>query len=125
MVEAAGAVGVAALVENLIPEDTPGPVCIVLSGGNIDLLLLGKAVRHGLESSGRFARFTLLVPDQPGSLAEIIMLISEHGGNVVHVDHHREGFGLPFGPVAIEISVETRDADHAAALGKSLSKYIE
>ncbi len=125
MVEAAGAVGVAALVENLIPESTPGPVCIVLSGGNIDLLFLGKAVRHGLESSGRFARFTLLVPDQPGSLAEIILLISEHGGNVNHVDHHREGFGLPFGQVEIEISVETRDADHAAALGESLSKYIE
>ena len=124
MVEAAGAVGVAALLEKLIPEDDPGPICIILSGGNIDLLFLGKAVRHGLESSGRFAKFTLVVSDQPGSLAEIIKLITNHGGNVVHVDHHREGFGLPFGQVEIEISVETRDADHAASLGEAFSKYV-
>ncbi|MFV1963506.1 MAG: pyridoxal-phosphate dependent enzyme, partial [Acidimicrobiia bacterium] len=124
MVEAAGAVGVAALLEKLIPEDAPDPICIILSGGNIDLLFLGKAVRHGLESSGRFAKFTLLVSDQPGSLAEIIQLITKHGGNVVQVDHHREGFGLPFGQVEIEISVETRDAEHAASLRQALSRYI-
>ena len=56
VVEAAGAVGVAALLEKLIPDDAPDPICIVLSGGNIDLMFLGKAVRHGLEASGRFRR---------------------------------------------------------------------
>lgn len=124
MVEAAGAVGVAALLEKLIPDTAPDPVCIVLSGGNIDLLFLGKAVRHGMEASGRFAKFTVLVPDQPGSLSKVLAAIAKHGANVVQVDHHREGFALPFGKVEIEISVETRDPDHAALIRKALEGFL-
>jgi threonine dehydratase len=123
LVEPAGAVGVAALMEKRIPDDAPDPVCIVLSGGNIDLMLLGKAVRHGLEASGRFAEFTVLVPDQPGNLAAVLQTIAGEGGNVLLVEHHREGFGLPFGWVEIEISVETRDADHAARIEGALEPY--
>jgi threonine dehydratase len=124
VVEPAGAVGVAALLEKLIPDTAPDPICIILSGGNIDLLFLGKAVRHGMQASGRFAKFTVLVPDQPGSLARILTSIARSGGNVVQVDHHREGFTLPFGKVEIEISVETRDADHAARIRKALAAYL-
>jgi threonine dehydratase len=120
MVEAAGAVGVAALMEKLIPDDAPDPICIMLSGGNIDLMFLGKAVRHGLEASGRFARFKVHVPDQPGNLFRILGVIAENGGNLVHVVHHREGFRLPFGTVEIELSVETRDSDHAALIANAL-----
>lgn len=120
MVEAAGAVGVAALLAELVPETGPDPVCIVLSGGNIDLMFLGKAVRHGLETTGRFFRYEVVVPDRPGRLAQVLNEIAETGGNVVHVDHHREGFGLPFGMVEIEIAVETRDADHAAEIAEKL-----
>lgn len=116
LVEPAGAVGVAALMEKLIPDDAPDPVCIVLSGGNIDLMLLGKVVRHGLEASGRFAKYTVRVPDQPGNLAAVLQTVASHGGNVLQVEHHREGFGLPFGIVEIEVSVETRDADQAARI---------
>lgn len=124
MVEPAGAVGVAALLEKLIPDTAPDPVCIILSGGNIDLMVLGKAVRHGMQASGRFAQFTVLVPDQPGSLAKVLAVIAKHGGNIVQVDHHREGFALPFGKVEIEISVETRDAAHAEALRKALGPLL-
>ncbi|MEX0865220.1 MAG: threonine ammonia-lyase [Acidimicrobiia bacterium] len=124
MVEPAGAVGVAALLEKMIPDDAPDPVCVVLSGGNIDLMVLGKAVRHGMEASGRFAKLKVLVPDQPGSLAKVLAAVAKHGGNVVQVDHHREGFALPFGKVEIEISVETRDADHAAGIMKALEGYM-
>lgn len=124
LVEAAGAVGVAALLEKLIPDDAPEPICIVLSGGNIDLLFLGKAVRHGLEASGRFAKFKVLVADQPGSLASVLDIIATHRGNVVQIDHHREGWGVPFGKVEIEISVETRDADHAQRLRQELGELL-
>jgi threonine dehydratase len=124
LVEAAGAVGVAALMEKMIPDDAPDPICIVLSGGNIDLLFLGKAVRHGMEASGRFAKLKVLVPDQPGSLAKVLTIIAKHGGNVVQVNHHREGFALPFGKVEIEISVETRDADHASRIMRALEAYL-
>jgi len=123
LVEAAGAVGVAALMEKLIPDDAADPMCIVLSGGNIDLMLLGKAVRHGLEASGRFAKYRVLVPDQPGNLASVLQAVADHGGNVLQVAHHREGFGLPFGRVEIEISVETKDADHAARIADALEPY--
>ena len=123
VVEAAGAVGVAALMEKLIPDDAPDPICIVLSGGNIDLMFLGKAVRHGLEASGRFAKYRVLVPDQPGNLASVLQEIAGQGGNVLLVEHHREGFGLPFGRVEIEISVETKDADHAARISEVLEPY--
>jgi threonine dehydratase len=123
LVEPAGAVGIAALMEKRIPDDSPDPICIVLSGGNIDLMLLGKAVRHGLEASGRFAEYTVLVPDQPGNLAGVLQTIAGEGGNVLLVEHHREGFGLPFGWVEIEISVETRDADHAARIEGALEPY--
>jgi threonine dehydratase len=124
MVEPAGAVGVAALLEKMIPDDAPDPICIVLSGGNIDLLFLGKAVRHGMETSGRFAKLKVLVPDQPGSLAKVLTIVAKRGGNVVQVDHHREGFSLPFGKVEIEISVETRDADHASRIMRALDAYL-
>jgi threonine dehydratase len=124
MVEAAGAVGVAALMEKLIPDDAPDPMCIVLSGGNIDLMLLGKAVRHGLEASGRFAKYRVLVPDQPGNLATVLQAVADQGGNVLQVAHHREGFGLPFGRVEIEISVETKDSDHAARIAEALEPYL-
>ena len=124
MVEAAGAVGVAAVMEKLIPDDAPDPICVVLSGGNLDTLFLGKAVRHGLELRGRFAKFKVLVPDQPGSLAGVLEIVAAEGGNVVQIDHHREGLGLPFGKVEIEISVETRDADHAAAIAQSIGSYL-
>jgi threonine dehydratase len=123
MVEAAGAVGVAALLEGLIPEDAPDPICIVLSGGNIDLMFLGKAVRHGLEASGRFARYTVLVPDQPGNLASVLQAIAGEGANVLQVEHRREGFGLPFGTVEIVISVETKDAAHAARIASTLAPF--
>ncbi|MDP9144249.1 MAG: threonine ammonia-lyase [Actinomycetota bacterium] len=124
VVEAAGAVGVAALMEKLIPDDAPDPICIVLSGGNIDLMLLGKAVRHGLEASGRFARYRVLVPDQPGNLASVLQTIAGEGGNVLQVEHHREGFGVPFGKVEIEISVETKDSDHVSRISNVLDPYL-
>ena len=124
MVEAAGAVGLAAVLEKLIPDDAPDPICVVLSGGNIDLMFLEKAVRHGLEASGRFARFKVLVPDEPGNLARILAVIAENGGNLVHVEHHREGFRLPFGKVEIELSVETRDADHASRIGTAIESIV-
>jgi threonine dehydratase len=124
MVEPAGAVGVAALLEGILPPESADPICIVLSGGNIDLLLLEKAVRHGLEVSGRFATFMVHVPDQPGNLANVLQTIADLGGNVLQVQHHREGFGLPFGMVEIEVSVETRDSDHAARIGEALADVL-
>jgi threonine dehydratase len=121
--EPAGAVAVAALLAGLVPEDAPDPIVVVLSGGNIDPLLLRKVIRHGLQAAGRYATFRVWVPDQPGRLAEVLALIGSHEANVISVEHHREGFELPFGVVEIDISVETRDPDHAEEIRQSLGPY--
>ena len=109
MVEAAGAAALAALMAGLVP-DAPGPTVLVLSGGNVDLLLVDQVIRHGLESAGRYGTFTVHVPDVPGQLARVSRAIADEGANVVSVDHQREGIGLPFGYTAIRFSVETRSA---------------
>jgi threonine dehydratase len=118
LVEPSGAVGLAALLAGLIGGD--GPVTVVLSGGNIDLLLVGSLVRNGLEGQGRYASFTVVVPDRPGRLASVLATIGDLGANVLTADHYREGRGLPFGMVEIRLSVETRSAEHREALLRAL-----
>ncbi|MGI9666601.1 MAG: threonine ammonia-lyase [Acidimicrobiia bacterium] len=121
LVEPSGAVGLAALIHNKI---TPkGRTAIVLSGGNIDLLLLGGVVRHGLETRGRFAKLTVVVPDEPGNLADVLTRIGDRKGNVLSVNHHREAAGLEFGTVEIQVSLETKGPDHVAEILEALSDY--
>ena len=124
MTEPAGVVGVAALLEGLLPSDAPDPVVVVLSGGNIDLLLVRKVVRHGLEVRGRYADVRVWVPDQPGQLAHILELIADLGANVLEVEHHREGFGLPWGLVEVNVSVETLGHEHRQRLLAALAPYL-
>ncbi|HIV59222.1 MAG TPA: threonine ammonia-lyase [Candidatus Stackebrandtia faecavium] len=116
--EPAGAVGVAALQSGAFhPEDD---TVVVLSGGNIDPLLLLRIIEHGLAASGRFLRCTVRCPDRPGALASILSLVADRGGNVVDVVHRRHDPSLRVGEVAVALSVETRGEDHAAHLGQAL-----
>ena len=114
LVEPSGAVGIAALLAGLVGGKDP--VVSVLSGGNIDLLLVGSLVRHGLEVQGRFASFRVQIPDQPGRLAAVLRTVGEAGANVLSADHHREGTGLPLGMVEVRLSVSTRSAEHRGGL---------
>jgi len=118
LVEPSGAVGMAAILEGKVPG--AGPVVAVLSGGNIDLLLLDSLVRYGQESRGRFAAFNVHVPDQPGQLARVLTMIGDSGANVLSVEHHREGAGLPYGVVGIQISIATRSHEHQEQLRETL-----
>ncbi|TQL76108.1 threonine dehydratase [Stackebrandtia endophytica] len=118
LVEPAGAVGVAALLAKAAHVEPP--VVVVLSGGNIDPLLLLRLIEHGLAASGRFLRFTVRCPDQPGVLASILGLIAERGGNVIDVMHQRYDPRLALGEVAVALSVETRGEDHAEHLTAAL-----
>lgn len=111
LVEPAGAVGLAAVLTGKAPTDK-GPIVAVLSGGNVDLLLIDRIVRHGLEARGRFGTVTVRVPDSPGNLAGVVNAIADHGGNVLAVEHHREGTGLPFGQVEIFVAIATRSTEH-------------
>lgn len=122
VVEPAGAVGLACLRENLLPADAPDPVVVVLSGGNIDLLLLGKMVRHGLEASGRFAEYRVVIPDQPGKLLRLLEMVSREGANVMKIDHHREEYGLPLGMVEVVLTVETRGPQSRENISEMLAE---
>jgi len=111
LVEPSGAAGVAALMAGIGPVETP--VVVVLSGGNIDPLLLLRVVRHGLVAAGRYLHLRVRINDRPGRLAALLGDLAAAGGNVVHVDHAHTGAGLAVDEVEISVQVETRGPVHA------------
>ena len=114
LVEGAGAVGLAALLAGRVPGS--GSVAVVLSGGNIDATTLISVLRHGLTQSGRFLAVRLLIPDRPGELRTVLDLVAQGRGNVVSVDHHREGRTTSALQTEIELVVSTRDEAHCQEL---------
>lgn len=98
------------------------PVAVVLSGGNIDPLLLLRVIRFGLSASGRYFAFHTRVPDRPGVLAGLLRLIAEHGANLIGVEHHREGVGVSLGEVDVLLQVETRGQGHIEELTQALAE---
>jgi threonine dehydratase len=120
VVEPAGAVGVAALMSGRLQATTP--VVAVLSGGNIDPLLMVRVVEHGLAAGGRYLRFTVRCTDRPGQLAALLTLIGQHGANVNDVNHRRHDPRLRLGEVEVELSVETRGAEHSERLVSALRR---
>ncbi len=122
LVEPSGAAGVAAVMNQAVVNS--GKTAVVLTGGNIDLLLLDSVIRHGLEARGRFASFSVTVPDEPGRLAEVLNRVGALGGNVLSVEHHREGTGLEFGTVKITLSIETKSRQHFDEILGALEGYV-
>ena len=118
LVEGAGAVGLAALLAGKAGGDDP--VAIVLSGGNIDATTLISVVRHGLTRAGRFLAVRLLIPDRPGELRSVLDLVAEQRGNLVTVDHHREGRTTTALQTEVELVVSTRDDAHCDELVAAL-----
>jgi len=114
VVEPAGAAAVAALLDG-VAEGATGPVVCVLSGGNIDPLLLQHLVTSGLSADGRFATLATRVADRPGELARLLATIADLGVNVVTVEHHRLSRTLRLGTVEVRLEVETRGPDHVAS----------
>lgn len=111
VVEPAGAAGLAALLQN--PTAFEPPVVVVVSGGNIDPLLLGKVIRHGLIAAGRFLALKVTIPDRPGALARMLGVLADAGANVLEVEHSRTGPGLGLDEVAVELRLETRGHEHS------------
>jgi threonine dehydratase len=114
VVEPAGAAAVAALLTGAV--QVAPPVVAILSGGNIDPMLLLRVIEHGLAAAGRFLRLSVRCGDQPGQLASLLGQIAAQRANVVDVAHSRQNPRLHFGEVDVALSVETRGPDHSAAL---------
>jgi threonine dehydratase len=120
VVEPAGAVGVAALLEGVVVPN--GPTACVLSGGNIDPLLLQRVVAHGLAASGRYMSLRIPLPDRPGQLARVSELLAMAGANVIEVLHTRHGQGMQISEVILQLSVETRGAEHRGLVIRTLEE---
>lgn len=110
IVEPAGAVGVAAILAREL--DLEGPVVPILSGGNIDPVVLMRVLRHGLSAAGRFIHLRINVTDNPGVLARLLNLLADLAANVMHVEHTRAGLDLSVDEVEISMQLETRGVQH-------------
>lgn len=115
LVEGAGAAGVAALLSGRL-ELAGKRTIAVLSGGNIDMNLIGKFIQHGLSAQGRYLVIHTLLPDRPGELLRLLTLIAEQNVNVLDVEHHRTSPRLPLQQVEVMLTLETRNREHCDSL---------
>ena len=111
VVEPAGAAAVAALLET--PQAFETPAVVVLSGGNVDPLLLMRVIRHGMAAAGRYLYFRARIPDVPGGLARLLNEIAGVSANVLDVVHERTSATLHLDEVEVTLQVETRGPEHA------------
>lgn len=121
LVEPSGAAAVAALMEQ--PRALGDPVVAVLSGGNVDPLLLGKLIRHGLASGGRYLAIQVHIPDRPGGLARLLRELADQGANVLEVEHDRTSKTLHIGEVEVRLQLETRGRPHAESVLSRLREH--
>ncbi|MCK1795676.1 threonine ammonia-lyase [Streptomyces sp. XM4193] len=118
LVEPAGASTVAALLES--PDAFEGPVVAVLSGGNVDPLLLQRVLRHGMAAAGRYLSLRLRLPDRPGALASLLGELSALDVNVLDVGHVRTDPRLGLSEVEVDLQLETEGADHRTRVRAAL-----
>jgi threonine dehydratase len=121
LAEPAGAAGVAALLEHPAELFEP-PVIVVLSGGNIDPLLLSKVLRHGLSAAGRYMAFRCKLPDRPGALATLLSELASLGANVLDVMHERVTADLRVDEAEVNLHLETRGPEHCDTVITQLRK---
>jgi threonine dehydratase len=114
VVEGAGAVGVAALLAG--KAGGAGPAVPILSGGNIDATMLISVMRHGLTVAGRYLVVRTQLSDRPGELIKLLSLVAAERGNLISVEHHREGMEIPVTETEVELTIVTRDEEHCRTL---------
>jgi threonine dehydratase len=114
VVEGAGAVGVAALLAGRAGGS--GTAVPILSGGNIDPTMLISVMRHGLTVAGRYLVVRTQLADRPGELIKLLSLVAAERGNVIAVEHHREGMDVGVTATEVELTLVTRDEEHCRQL---------
>ena len=106
--------GVAAILSGQV--EASGTTVVILSGGNIDPLMMERVISHGLAASERYLKLRIPLPDRPGQLARTAAIVAEANANVVEVLHTRHGSGLQISQVELELHIETRGTEHAEAV---------
>jgi threonine dehydratase len=123
-------VAVAALMHGRVEPPGEGSVCAVLSGGNVDVSLLSEAIRLGETAAGRRMVLSTVVPDRPGALAGLLRVVADRGGNVVDVEHLRDGLEIHVRETAIKLVLQTRGPENSqeildAARAEGFSVRVE
>jgi len=118
VVEPAGAVGVAAILAGKIKSE--GPAVVILSGGNIDPMIMERVISRGMAGAGRYLKMRIPLPDRPGQLARTSEIVADQNANVVEVLHTRHGTGLQISQVELELHIETRGPEHAEQVLQAL-----
>src|SRR5207249_175664 len=117
--EGAGAAGVAAMLQQRTALRVK-KTAVIISGGNIDVMLLAHIIERGLVKDGRLVRFRVTLPDHPGSLERLTHLIGELRANIVQVLHDRTYFGVHLGESTVDVTMETRGPEHVGELETAL-----
>ncbi|MCD7774357.1 MAG: threonine ammonia-lyase [Clostridiales bacterium] len=120
--EGAGAVPVAAVMFDKIPDIEGKKVCCLVSGGNIDVTILSRVIERGLKMSGRTAGITIALSDKPGQLAAVSAIVANTGGNVVSVNYDSTDLDMNITDCYLKISVETRDFAHIEQIKTALKE---
>ena len=118
MVEGAGAISLAAVLNDKIPAK--GKIVSVISGGNVDVNFISRIIERGLVKAGRRVRLQTVVVDRPGSLQRLLSNIARLQANVLYVSHDRVERHVPLGQAVVEIGLETRDVLHTEHIMASL-----
>jgi threonine dehydratase len=114
--EGAGVVSLAALLKRKIGWRSEDKIVVVISGGNVDMTLIGRSIDYGLASSGRLMSLAVTIPDSPGRLAGLLGVVAEHGMNIRHVEHRRGELHVAVGMTEVLLQIETRDLAHQQEL---------
>jgi threonine dehydratase len=120
VVEPSGATALAAVLSGKVGGS--GPVAVLLSGGNVDPLLLTKVIDHGLSAAGRYVALRVVIDDTPGNLAALTAEVARLGLNVLAVEHHRSGLDLDLDKVEVRLTLETRNAIHSGEIVADLER---
>ncbi|NMG27527.1 threonine ammonia-lyase [Aromatoleum evansii] len=110
--EGAGVVGLAALMQKKIALRADDRAVVVISGGNVDMTLVGRSIDYGLASSGRLMCVAVTISDAPGQLLSVLKTVADLGMNVRHVEHRRGELHVPVGMTEVILQMETRDFEH-------------
>lgn len=121
VVEGAGATAVAACLSGKISGIAGKQVCCVLSGGNIDTTFLSKVLQRGLAKGGRLAKLIIVVPDRPGSIAELAAIAAGEQANILDIRHGRTFTSAEYRETEVELMVETRGPDAVEAMLQAMA----
>ena len=116
--EAAAVTPIAALLTGKVRAQEP--LAAVISGGNIDLTVLGRLIESGLSNRGNLHRIHLRVDDEPGTLRRVLAAVESVRGNILDVRHDRAGWKVPVGAVDLDLLVELRSGDLGVRIERAL-----